>query len=85
MRPVPTKWETSCKNSFPSYNQIHVVQTLGFKNEYAMVAALFGVQNLLIPWKIPLISIDFWYVQWAISFSSLATCRSFCENSEQFH
>ena len=50
-----------------------------------MVAALFGVQNLLIPWKIPLISIDFWYVQLAISFSSLATCRSFCENSEQFH
>ena len=31
MRHVPTKWETSRKISFQSYNQIHVVQTLSFK------------------------------------------------------
>ena len=36
MRPVPTKWETSRKISFPSYNQIHVVQTLSFKMIYYM-------------------------------------------------
>ena len=32
-----------------------------------MVASLFGVQNLIFPWEIPLFSIDFWNVQWAIS------------------
>ena len=36
MRPVPTKWETSRKISFPSFNQIHVVQTLSFKMIYYM-------------------------------------------------
>ena len=32
-----------------------------------MVADLFGVQVLSFPWEIPLFSIDFWNVQWAIS------------------
>ena len=32
-----------------------------------MVAALFRVQILSFPWEIPLFSIDFWNVQWAIS------------------
>ena len=36
LRPVPTKWETSHKISFPSYNQIHIVQTLSFKMIYYM-------------------------------------------------
>ena len=55
--------------SFPSYNQIHVVQTLSFKMVYYMprVAAWFGVQNPLFPSEIPLFSINFWNVQWAIS------------------
>ena len=34
---------------------------------YARGAALFGVQNPLFPWEIPLFSIDFWQFQWAIS------------------
>ena len=37
-----TKWETICKISLPSCNQIYVVQTI----LYVRVAALFGVQNL---------------------------------------
>ena len=32
-----------------------------------MVAALFGVQNLLLSWEIPSLSIDFGNIQWAIS------------------
>ena len=36
MRPVPTKWETSRKISFPSYNLIHVALTLSFKMIYYM-------------------------------------------------
>ena len=32
-----------------------------------MVAALFGIQKLFFPCEIPLFSIDFWNVQWAIS------------------
>ena len=36
MRPVPTKWETSRKISFSSYNQIHIVQILSFKMIYYM-------------------------------------------------
>ena len=69
MRPVPTKWETSRKISFLSYNQIHVAQTLSFKMIYylVMVADFFGVQKLFFPCEIPLFSIDFWNVQWAIS------------------
>ena len=69
MRPVPTKWETSCKISFPSKNQIHVAQTLQLWNDilYVRVVALFGVQSPLFPWEILLFSIDFWNVQWIIS------------------
>ena len=67
MRPVPTKWETSRKSSFESYKQILDVQTLSFKMIYTRIAALFRVQNPLFPWEIPLFSIDFWNVQWAIS------------------
>ena len=37
MWPVPTKWATSRKISFPSYNQIHVVQTRSFKMTYYML------------------------------------------------
>ena len=40
LRPIPTKWETSRKISFPSYNQIHVVQTLSFKMIYYMSVLL---------------------------------------------
>ena len=69
LRPVPTKWETSRKISFLSYNQIHVAQTLSFKMIYylVMVADFLGVQKLFFPCEIPLFSIDFWNVQWAIS------------------
>ena len=68
MRPVPTKWETSHKISFPSYYHIHVVHILSFKMICNVrVAASFRVQNLLFPSETPLFSIDFWHVQWAIS------------------
>ena len=40
MRPVPTKWETSRKISFESYQQIHDVQTLSFKMIYNMSGLL---------------------------------------------
>ena len=33
---------------------------------YARVAALFMVQTPLFPWEIPLFSVDFWNVKWAI-------------------
>ena len=40
MRPVPTKWETSHKLSFPRYNQIHIAQTLSFKMIHYMSGLL---------------------------------------------
>ena len=72
MRPVPTKWETSRKISFESYQQIHDVQTLSFKMIYSMPGLLpylkCRVQNPLFPWEIPLLNyIDFRNIQWAIS------------------
>ena len=66
MRPVPTKWETSRKISFKSFEQIHNVQTQSFKMIYIICQGcwLIWVQNPLFPWEIPLFSIDFWNVQW---------------------
>ena len=40
MRPVPTKWETSCKISFESYKQIHDVQPLSFQMIYNLPGLL---------------------------------------------
>ena len=82
MRPVPTKWETGRKISFLSYNQIHVVQTLSFK----MIYVCYGCCLILGP--NPLFTLRnsfvfYWFLKCSmshISFSSLATCRSFCEN-----
>ena len=48
MRPVPTKWETSCKISFLSYNQIHVVQTLSF-NPNTFAGLVEKVQKNYLP------------------------------------
>ena len=68
MRPVLTKWATSRKISFPSYNQIHIVQTLSFKMIYHMSWLLpYLGSKTFFPWEIPLFLIDFWNVQWAIS------------------
>ena len=83
MRPVPTKWEKSRKIPFPSYNQIHVAQTWSFKMIYYMSGLLpyLGSKNPLFHWEIPLVSTDFWNVQWAISpLVPWQLNRSFCEN-----
>ena len=85
MRPVPTKWETSRKISSESYKQIHDIRTLSFKMIYNMPGLLpyLGFK--------PIISLRnsfvfYWFLKCSIShisFSSLATCRSFCENRSQ--
>ena len=79
MRPVPTKWEASRKISFPSYNQIHVVENLSFKMICNMPELLpYLGSKTYISWEIPLFSIDLMKVQWA--FYSLVNCCSLCEN-----
>ena len=81
MRLVPTKWETSRKISFPSYNQIHVAQTQSFKMVYYVrVDALFWVR---IHYSLRNSFVFCWFLECSlshISFNSLETCRSFCEN-----
>ena len=85
LRLVLTKWETSHKISFPSYCHIHVTQILSFKMIYNMSGLLlhFGsksyyfLEKLLVFYWFPTCSVSH------ISFTSLATCRSFCEN--RFH
>ena len=45
---IPTKWETSCKISFPSYNKIHAVQILSF--EIILWEQVSYVQGYVIGW-----------------------------------
>ena len=82
MRPVPTKWETSRKISFPSYKQIHDVQTLSFKMTYNMPGLLpyLGSKTHYFLEKLVCFLLIFVMFNKPYSFSSLATCRSFCEN-----
>ena len=67
MRPVPTKWETNRKISFPSYNQIHVAQTLSFRMICHGCCLNWGPKTIFSLWNSFVFSIDFWSVQWAIS------------------
>ena len=57
---IEQTYET-CSHKIPSYDQIHIVQTLSLKTDIlnVRVAALFGAQNPLFPGGIPLFSIDF--------------------------
>ena len=82
MRPVPTKWETGRKISFPSYNQVHVVQTLSFKMIYYMSWLLPYLRSKTYNF-LQKFFVFYWFLKCSmshISFSSLVTCRSFCEN-----
>ena len=82
MRPVTTKWETSHKISFPSYNQIHIIQTLSFKMIYYM-SGLLTIWGPKTHYFLKSSFVFFWFLNCSmshISLSSLATCRSFCEN-----
>ena len=75
MRPVPTKWETSGKISFPSYYHVHVVQSLSFKMIYDMSG--------LLP---HLGSKTYYFFEKFLCFLLISdmfsepTCHSFCEN-----
>ena len=83
MRPVPTKWETSHKNSFESYKQIHDVQTLNFKMIYNMPGLLPYLGSKTHYFLEKFLCFLYWFLKCSmthISFSSLATCHSFCEN-----
>ena len=81
-RPVPTKWET--KISAERQKQIHDLQILSFKVIYNMP----GLLPIWGPKPIIFISLRnsyvfYWILKCSmnhVSFSSLATCRSFCEN-----
>ena len=82
MRPVPTKWETSHKISFPISNQIHIVQTLSFKMMYYMSGSL-PILGPKTHYFLEKFLFFYWFLKCSmshISFSSLATCRSFCGN-----
>ena len=82
MRPVPTKWETSRKISFESYKQILNVQTLSFKMVYNMPLLLpyLGAKTHYFLEKFLCFLLIFEMFNEPYLFSSLATCRSFCEN-----
>ena len=79
LRPVPTKWETSRKISFPSYSQIHVAQTLSFKMIYYMSWLLPYLRSKNYYFLVNSF-VFYWFLKCSmspISFSSLATCPHF--------
>ena len=58
IRHVPTQWETSHKKPFPKYDQVQ-------NGILHVMVAAYG-PKLFFPCQIPLFSIHFWNVQWAI-------------------
>ena len=82
MRPVPTKWETSRKISFPSYNQIHVVQALSFK----MICYMSGLLPIWGPKTHYFLEKFLCFLLIFEMFNELcllSSCRSFRENRSQ--
>ena len=74
MRPVPTKWETSHKNPFPRYTRFKMVYYMSWLLPYLRSKTIFTLSNSFV---------FCWFLKCSMShtsFSSLATCRSFCDN-----
>ena len=79
MRPVPTKKMRDKVQNF--HFQIHVVQTLSFKMIYMLELLPYLGPKPIITLRNSFVF--YWFLECSmsrISFSSLVTCRSFCEN-----